>query len=104
MFGPTQDDPREFSAGPAEPRIPPTRTFKVRRLNTVLDKWGDEEEVVEELVIDAHEVSYNSTNVLIFTVYRNDPAFGPGAFTVRAFNGWIDYEEVRTSPLALGVN
>jgi hypothetical protein len=96
MFGPTQDDPREFG-GPVEPRIPPTRTFKLRRIDPVRNTY-------EELIIDAHEVSYNSSNVLIFTVYRVDPVTGPGAYVVRAFNGWIDYEEVMTSPLARGIN
>jgi hypothetical protein len=99
MFGPTQDDPREFG-GPVEPRIPPTRTFKLRRFQPDVYQDGN----IEELLIDAHEVSYNSSNVLIFTVYRVDPVTGPGAYVVRAFNGWIDYEEVMTSPLARGVN
>lgn len=67
--------------------LPPLRLFRVRRYSPC-------NEAVEEILIEAHTVSFNSAgNLLQFGVVAVDPYRGPTEFIRRCFNGWIDYEE-----------
>ena len=84
----------DAQTGPAMqvPQVPPLRTFKLHRINPELPI---DDHIVEEIVINAHEVEINvAGNVLRFREYMLHPTEGPTNRVVRCFNGWLDYEEV----------
>lgn len=73
---------------PQHPRLPHARTFIVRRYNPVTD-----DPQVEEITIHAHTVQVNGDTleaISIVGVQDGEPVF----HIQRAFNGFLDYEEV----------
>ena len=78
------------------PEVPPARKFILRRWDPTQDRGPMKPlTVVEEIVIYAHEVEVNqSGNFVRFREYMIHPTEGPSNRVVRAFNGYLDYEEV----------
>ena len=79
-----------------KPKLPPLRTFLVRRYIRTFD--GIPEERIEELMVEGHVINWADNGAVYFTEYIVDPNM-PSGFNERirrAFSSWIEIEEIRT--------
>lgn len=91
MFGSeTASEPQ-----PELPPIPPMNTYKVRRSISLYDsdnKWmGTKDEIVELL---GHEAQITQAGNVLMVLEWVRLGSGATKRMVRAFNGWIDWEEI----------
>lgn len=92
MFRQSPPPGDDTQTGPAMsvPEVPPARKFVLKRMNP--EPYSS---VVEEIVIFAHEVEVNQTGTFVrFREFMIHPTEGPTNRVVRAFNGYLDYEEI----------
>lgn len=80
---------------PTQSDIPPTVTWRVRRLQPGFVAGPGENIPIEELLLEGHEIDYNKDLVRV-SRYHIDPVHGPSKAIVKIVNGYIDLEEVVT--------
>ena len=90
MFG------NDKKAAPTQPaaQLPPVRAFVILRINPA------DTDTLEEVTVQAHEITVTNSGALAFVLYKLDDEGDVVRHWPRGFAQWLDYEELEPSRLA----